>query len=362
MGTPSRGVPSDIPPARPAADRHVRLPDKCQTAQVRVTLPDRRGRGGGRPQPRVARRTGLRLPTSASAAQAVGQDQETKDQGDSGGASVAKTPLVLRDPDYDISQLGPTTAPRPPESGSDPPPRPSVAEPSRLEAERLMLRWCGYSTEVIESILAARRPSTNRIYEATFRSFKRWCKLKRVNFLDFSIPTLLQFLQDGIKKGLRPNTIRRQVAAITSVLPHKKASVMSSHPHVKRLLRGLSNRAPPTRHRFPTWNLHTVLKALTVEPFEPIRKVSLRFLTLKVIFLTAITSARRVSELGALSVRKDLCIFRPDSVCLRPDPTFLPKVNSPFHVSQDILLPSFCPNPQRDLEKCWHTLDVRRAL
>lgn len=44
------------------------------------------------------------------------------------------------------------------------------------------------------------------------------------------------------------------------------------------------------------------------------------------------------------------------------DPTFRPKVVSPFHMGLDIALPSFCPHPWHPQERKWHTLDVRRAL
>ncbi|XP_013919965.1 PREDICTED: histone-arginine methyltransferase CARM1-like [Thamnophis sirtalis] len=46
--------------------------------------------------------------------------------------------------------------------------------------------------------------------------------------------------------------------------------------------------------KFPTWNLPTVLRTLMAEPFEPLRMVSLKLLTLKVVFFVAITSARRL--------------------------------------------------------------------
>lgn len=48
-------------------------------------------------------------------------------------------------------------------------------------------------------------------------------------------------------------------------------------------------------------------------------------------FLLAITSARKVSESVALSTRTDLFIFHPNRVVLRLDPTFLLKINSPYH-------------------------------
>ena len=120
--------------------------------------------------------------------------------------------------------------------------------------------------------------------------------------------------------------------------------------------------APPQVHRFPSWNLNVVLHALTGIPFEPIRTIPLRMLALKALFLVAITSARWVSELGALSIREDLCIFHKDKVILRTDPTFRPKRDSIFHISQEICLPTFFHRTSNEQEKIWHKLDVQRTL
>lgn len=78
-------------------------------------------------------------------------------------------------------------------------------------------------------------------------------------------------------------------------------------------------------------DLNKVLSALTKAPFGPLRDMALRFLSFKVEFFVAITSARRISELAALSIRQDLCVFHLDRIVLRLDPIFVPKVNSVFH-------------------------------
>lgn len=103
--------------------------------------------------------------------------------------------------------------------------------------------------------------------------------------------------------------------------------------------------SPPTVHRYPSWDLTLVLQALTAPLFEPLGSVSLKFLSFKLAFLLAITSARTVPELAALSIRKDLCIFHANTVVLRLDPTFTPKVNSWYHRAQELVLLDFCPSP-----------------
>lgn len=87
-----------------------------------------------------------------------------------------------------------------------------------------------------------------------------------------------------------------------------------------------------------------------------------QLLSLKTLFLVAITSVRRASELAALHVHPPFLQFHPLKVTLYLDVTFLPKVVTDFHVSQPIILQSYFPSSSMDTERCLHSLDVRRAL
>lgn len=80
------------------------------------------------------------------------------------------------------------------------------------------------------------------------------------------------------------------------------------------------------------------------------------------VFLVAITSARRVSELAALSCKSPYLIIHRDKVVLRQQPSFLPKVVLAFHLNEDIVLPSLCPKPTHPKVVALHSLDVVRAL
>lgn len=231
-----------------------------------------------------------------------------------------------------------------------------------LAIERQLLERAKVPDDVICMIQASRRQSTIRIYNATWASFVAWCRRASISTLSASVIHVLRFLQEGFNLGLAPNTLRRQVAALSSVLAYGSTVSISKHPVIQQFLRGASNLRPPTVHQFPSWDLNKVLTALKASPFEPLRMVSLRFLSFKVMFLVAITSARCISELAALSTRADLCIFYQDRVVLRLDLAFIPKVNSLFHRAQEIVLLNFCPSPVHRLERSWHTLDVRRTL
>ncbi|XP_058021205.1 uncharacterized protein LOC131189221 isoform X1 [Ahaetulla prasina] len=236
-----------------------------------------------------------------------------------------------------------------------------LASANRLAVVRRLLREVDVSPRIIRTLQSARRASTNRIYDATWARFASWCSKRNLAPTEASTSRILDFLQDGLDAGLSPNTLRRQVA-LASIRVCRARGSLSQVPLIWEFLRAASNLRPPTLHRYPSWDLSRVLNALTKPPFEPLREVGLKFLTYKVVFLVAITSAHRISELAALSSRPDLCVFHTDRVVLRLDPTFVPKINTPFHRAQELVLPNFCPNPSHALERSWHTLDVCRAL
>lgn len=86
--------------------------------------------------------------------------------------------------------------------------------------------------------------------------------------------------------------------------------------------------------------------------------ISLRNLTLKTVFLVAVTSARRIGELHARSVKEPFLLICPDRIVLKTDPVFLPKVASVHNRSQ----PTFCSNPSGEKKDLLHNLDVRRIV
>ncbi len=93
----------------------------------------------------------------------------------------------------------------------------------------------------------------------------------------------------------------------------------------------------------PQWDLNLVLSSLSCTPFEPLTDSAIKWLSLKSAFLLAIATARRVSELHALSVIPQ-CL-RWGLECKQatrwPNPAFLPKVLSPQYVNKPIIISAF---------------------
>lgn len=99
--------------------------------------------------------------------------------------------------------------------------------------------------------------------------------------------------------------------------------------NILRYLKGMVQIAPPVQHRFLAWNLSNVLQVLMRPLFEPLYPIEC--LTWKIVLLLLLLLL--LPQLGGnqswrLFWFKRSCYIFPDSVVLRPNPAFLPKVNS----------------------------------
>ena len=101
---------------------------------------------------------------------------------------------------------------------------------------------------------------------------------------------------------------------------------------------------PPTRHLIPTWDLGQVLQMLTGPPFEPIGQATLLHMSIKLVFLLAVATSRRGSELQALSTAKGHIRWEPGGVRFVPTVGFLTKNQTSSFDPPDIFVPSINPN------------------
>ncbi|XP_067320485.1 uncharacterized protein [Anolis sagrei] len=218
------------------------------------------------------------------------------------------------------------------------------------------------SEEASRIILAAHKPTTKKSYHYKWSSFEKFTRTVGHTPLSAPIPVVLDFLVHLSNKNFSLSSVKCYLAAISS--GRRKFGLPSLfHDHfIQLFLKGYKNVHPPTSLPSPQWSLELVLSQLSKPPFEPMASADVSHLSWKTAFLVAITSARRSSELTALRSDPPYIRFHDDKVVLRTDVTFLPKVVSYFHMSQDIILPAFFPNPSSPLEVALHSLDVKRAL
>ncbi len=138
------------------------------------------------------------------------------------------------------------------------------------------------------------------------------------------------------------------MAAISAYHASLGGQSVGRHHLVTRFLRGALRLRPPVRSRIPPWDLAVVLDALCRPPFEPIEEITDCHLTLKTVFLLAISSLKRVGDLQALSVAPTHLDFATGmaKAFLYPRAGYVPKV--PSVTPQPVVLQAFSPPPFRD--------------
>lgn len=198
-------------------------------------------------------------------------------------------------------------------------------------------------------------------YNNRWKLFSSWCKGRSEDPVHCSLPTILEFLQSLLGKGRTPSTLKVYVAAISCHHAMIGNATVGSHNLVSLFLKGAQRLNPPSALRTPAWELDLVLDTLCGPPFEPLARAELKWLSYKTAFLLAITSAKRVSELHALSVSNTCMRWNPDGsgVTLWPNVAFLPKVLSTSHLNQPIRLAQFNPPPGERTDRLERLCPVR---
>ncbi len=273
------------------------------------------------------------------------------------GPSFASSPVlagpsVVLGPDFSSRRLsmGDSCQERSPLTGGGhaPSPPPGVVEAVCVAPEGAQLIASGLSTEVVETILQSRAPSTRKLYALKWRLFTSWCGDRQLDPVNCPIGTVLEFLQARFSAGLTHSTLKVYVAAIAAYHAPLGGQSVGKDPLVTRFLRGVMRLRPQVRSRVPPWDLAVVLDALCRPPFEPIEEISDRLLTLKTVLLLAISSLKRVGDLQALSVAPSYLDFAPGlaKVILYPRAGYVPKV--PSSTPRPVVLQAFCPPPFRE--------------
>ena len=219
------------------------------------------------------------------------------------------------------------------------------------------------SDDVCNTILNARAPSTRAQYENRWQLFTAWCSDRAEDPVHCSVPTILEFLQSLLDGGRAPATLRVYVAAISSRHARVDNDTVGGHRLVSLFLKGALRLRPPRAQRAPAWDLHLVLDALCLPPFEPLAQAELKWVSIKTAFLLAIASAKRVGELHALSVSDSCLRWNSDGsgVTLWPNPAFLPKVLSSSNLNRPVRLAQFIASEGEDRFKLLCPVRALRA-
>ena len=344
MGVSSTVGRPHLQPVRSPVRRPLCISRQPQTSDFLHQVPSSNGLGSGRSFTRLGRPVDIRLPPSPAHLQNSNQVPSVEGGHASSGSVLAETAVVSTTSTasggstIQISSRSETPIS---EEGPGLPPRPAGAPIDCVEIVNNRLQKRGLSKKTAEFAALARRPSTTRTYNSRLAKFTQWADDNAVSPLDASLEEVCSFLVHLFDSGRQVSTIRNYRSALAAVHNgFQDGSSISNNEAISDLLKGMFNRRPPPRKLSPTWSINEVLQSLTKSPFEPLQNSPLDALTLKTLFLLAAASARRRSELHALSVKQGFIRFTPSGVHLLPDPEFLSKNQSILFTPEPIFLPN----------------------
>ena len=128
--------------------------------------------------------------------------------------------------------------------------------------------------------------------------FYQWCLSNQVDFRAPSLKAIADFLLHLFQEKLQPSTIDGYRSAIADKLGNSTINV-SKDENLTRLPDSFHRDRPKGRRGIPSWNLSLVLHQLTKAPFDSLKEASLKHLTFKTVFLLALGSGKRRSEIHA---------------------------------------------------------------
>ena len=339
---PSPGGSRSAGPQVASDDRSVRnLLDSEASSLLLSSLRSTGGRDGC-PSPALGRSPSIRLSSDRHHKESASQTEVIEElRVDSHSSVLASEGLVSRPSGTIIRRFHHTvrskrsskTAPLPPV-----PPKSAYASADCMATLKRFAIQAGFSPAVAGQLIFSRRLSTRLNYQARWGTYRKWCKDFHHRSSSPSIAKIADFLTYMFKnKGAALSTIKGYRAMLAAVFKFPLPEISSS-PVLKDLVRSFEISAPRPIFPPPPWDLDKVLEFLSGPPFEPLARASFLDKTKKALFLLAMATAKRVSELQALSFSVS---FQGEDLVLHYDPFFRAKTESVINpLPRSVIVPS----------------------
>ena len=355
---PPAGSFSDfMPKVAQTSDRSIRYEVQPQAAPVCISSTGLPSGSSGRSHSAMGGPGCLCLPTNSHIGQSSGKVNTLPVQENhSDCPGLAQHGLVLGLGEHVQPSSHQSAQPAKPVNStlqSDPSQESDKSESACMAPRATAIKQQGFSEAVAARIEAPQRRSTRSVYETKWAIFTKWCIANQVDFRSPPVKSVADFLLYLFEdKKLQPSTIDGYRSAIADKLGSTTVNI-SKDENLTRLLESFHRDRPKGRRGIPSWNLSLVLHQLTKAPFEPLRDASLKHLTFKTVFLLALGSGKRRSEIHAWQHKNIRHQADWSKVSLYPSPSFLSKnqlaKEGPESIAP-VVVPALAPTLDRSLK------------
>ena len=219
---------------------------------------------------------------------------------------------------------------------------------NRLEFLRKVLAGQDLHHSTVADLLSAHRPSTCRQYEAGWRKFQRFVSLSSVTVVT---PQLLLRFASHLFHGVSKSSLATVSNAMAAIKDPVKFGfgVVADTRQMELLRASFFIQRPPVLRPPPNWSLQKVLDLLQSRRF--VVSPSGEDLLLRAVFLVAMATGHRVSQLSALCRGPEFTAFGigGSSVTLAPRPRFLAKNEREWHRVRPVSFSAWLEDGKRHL-------------
>ncbi|CAC5368762.1 PSMD2 [Mytilus coruscus] len=293
-----------VPSARNTSNRSVCDFNEQEAASVLLSLAGRNSSVNRCTVDEMDRSICLCLPSTDNSKQSITKNTERGLCNFTDSANVAET-VVVQSTSQPVNRLSNTTAcpTKSIKSKWNSSSKSKCSKSCSLESVKRSYTAKGFSPKIASIISNARKKqSTQTVYNARLKLFDSWCQERRYQsqYVNCTRNSRISYVFLHTVKNCKPSTLAGYKSAIALI--HSSKDRISINMDLRNLIKGLYNINPPIRQLAPNWDLSLVLLVLTKTPFEPLEEAELKYLTLKTVFLMALASAARVSELHSFTI------------------------------------------------------------
>ena len=149
-----------------------------------------------------------------------------------------------------------------------------------------------FSPEITNIICKGWAPATIKQYKSYLTKWVSFCQQHNQNTVKADLNFVLLFLMELHNKGASYCAINTAKSALFSTISVVNHPEWHKHEAVCKFMKGIWKSAPPTPKYTKTWNVDKVIKYIKTHLANNV-SLSLKQLTIKSVFLVAITSGQR---------------------------------------------------------------------
>ena len=334
--------------------------DKQPTPKVHSQVPRSRVDCDGRVPSELEQMDPIHPPSCCSASKDLTEDKERSGNLIVDSSSMER-PTLVPSPTGTVNRLSYSSADDrednlSPVRPSDDPSVMANAETSCMAAFRSRLQATGLSDEVCKILQSSWRQNTQKRYEGPWKLWSSWCLQRNLDPFSAPVVDVLAFLAEQFNmRGLAYRTISVYKACISQIHNPVEGQQLGNLPIVSRFMKGVFQLKPAAPKTCSTWSVGPVLQYLS--SLEPLEKLSIKDLTLKLTMLVALASAARVHEIAALDCGS--VIKKTD--CWEFVLTSHVKNSRPNHPNGRLYLSRYVNNPSICVLRCLEHYTLRTA-